>query len=74
MGMRRPSEDDRVPPPWDAARGWRWWALTMAALAARSVSSRRYHRMVQSMVSAGMPVSSAMRVEPKLQARDRMAA
>lgn len=74
IGIRRPSEDDRVPPPQAAASGWRWWALTMAVLGSRRVSARRYHWMVQSMVSTAMPVSSSMRVEPKLQANERMAA
>ena len=53
MGRRRPSEDDSVPPPQAPARGWRWWALTMAVLAGRRVSSRRYHRVVQSMSVGG---------------------
>lgn len=63
-GRRRPSEEDKVPPPQAAASGWRWWALTMAVLAARKVSSRKYHCVVQSKASREIPLSSAMRALP----------
>jgi len=74
MGRRSPSEDDSVPPPHARARGWRWWALTIDALAGRRVSSRKYHRVYQSRVSTLMPVSSAIRAVPKLHAWARTAA
>jgi len=64
IGNRSPSEDESVPPPKAAARGWRWWALMMSAFAGRSVSSLRYHWVVQSSVSTEIPVSSAIRVVP----------
>jgi len=54
--------------------GWRKCALTTSVFAERSASSRRYHWVVQSIVSALMPVSSAIRVLPKLQAGARIAA
>src|SRR4051794_12856849 len=41
-GNRRPSDDERVPPPRCRLGGWRWWELTTAATAAPSVSSRTY--------------------------------
>jgi hypothetical protein len=38
--------------------------LTTSVFDGRSVSSRRYHWVVQSIVSAEIPVSSAIRVLP----------
>jgi hypothetical protein len=46
-GNRCPSDDDIVPPPHTDASGRQWCWFTIAVLAARGESLRRYHSEVQ---------------------------
>ncbi len=60
--------------PHSLARGWRWWWFTRAVLAARSVSSRRYHCVVQARASLLIPAASAIPATPRFVAWPRRAA
>ena len=52
-GNRWPSDEESVPPPQYRLSGWRCWKFTTAAIAACSVSSRRYQFVHQASRSVG---------------------
>ena len=63
-----------MPPPQCRLRGWRCWKLTIAAMAGRRVSSRRYQLVHQASRRYDSSATSAIVVGPKLQACARIEA